>query len=632
MCGILGQFSTKEKLNKNLFLKALNNINHRGPDDFGIEEGYLNEHNFLLGHKRLSIIDLSSKGKQPFQSKDKRFTLIFNGEIYNYLELKKILINKGFSFNSESDTEVLLNAWIYWGTDCLDKLIGMFSFGILDKLKNTLHIVRDGFGIKPLFYFNNIDCSEIFFSSEIEPIRVISDKKNTLNKNKAIEYLFYSLYDHEEETFIKEINSLKQGHFIKFDLNNKTKTITRWWDPNIKEKLDITYEEAKIEVKNQFLKNIELHLRSDVRIASALSGGLDSSAIIACIKYLKPDMDIETFTYSAEDKNINEDYWAKLISDFTGFKNNLVTINKSDFKNDLKELIKSQGEPFGSTSIYAQYCVHRKMKENNFKVVIDGQGGDELLGGYSGYRDEKIRKFIYNGDFNKYFEYLKSLSKNYNLKFEELFKLSLKGILPRNILNKLTLAKNKNKYKWINFNEILEFDKNNINYFSDSTLSKYFNSSNNLTDFLYLSVDYVGLPSLLRHEDRNSMNFSLESRVPFLTNDFAEFMFKLPDEFLVSNTGRTKSIFRDSMKGILPNQIIERKDKLGFETPEFVLVKSLLEDIDQIIDIAKEIPFFNYKNLKNYLQFLTSDKKNFDWIAWRIINLCYWIKINKINI
>ena len=632
MCGILGQFSSKNILNKNQFLNTLNILNHRGPDDYGIEEGFIKDYNFFIGHKRLSIIDLTKTGKQPFKSKDNRFILVFNGEIYNYLELRKELLNLGFTFNSKSDTEVLLNAWICWGVDSIKKLIGMFSFGILDKSEMNLYLVRDGFGIKPLFYSANSNISEVIFGSEIKPLRNLSKEKKYLNTKKTYEYLVHGLTDYEEETFINDIYSLKQGHYIKFDLNKRKRVITRWWEPKINNKYDLTYQEAKIEVKKRFLKNIEIHLRSDVDIATTLSGGVDSTAIVSAIKYLKPDLKIESFTYSASRNSINEVKWSNIVSKKLDIRNNLVNINSEEFQDDLKELVKLQGEPFGSTSIYASYRVFREIREKNYKVVLDGQGGDEVLGGYDGYPYAKIRNYFHKRNYSGYFNFLKNLSKN-DLSNYELLKISAKGFLPLNVLNKISLLRNYNKFNWINLRNIPQAKNMKINYYSRNKIKKYFqNRENNLSNYLYESIDSLGLSSLLRYGDRNSMANSIESRVPFLTTDFAEFMLCLPDDFLVSNKGITKSIFKDSMKDIIPEEIIQRKDKIGFETPEFELIKLLMKDIDEFIDIAKEIPFFNYKNLKNYLNYLTTSKENFDWVSWRIINFCYWFKINNLDI
>ena len=632
MCGILGQFSSTNILNKNQFLNTLNILNHRGPDDYGIEGGFINDFNFFIGHKRLSIIDLTKSGNQPFKSEDNRFILVFNGEIYNYLELKKELSNLGFTFNSTSDTEVLLNAWICWGVDSIEKLIGMFSFGILDKSEMSLHIVRDGFGIKPLFYSFNDNCSEIIFASEINPLRSLSKEKKYLNTKKTYEYLAHSLSDYEEETFLNDIYSLKQGHYIKFDLNKRNREINRWWKPNIKNKFDITYQEAKIEVRKRFLKNIEMHLRSDVDIPTTLSGGIDSTAIVSSIKHLKPDLKIESFTYSASSNSLNEVKWSNIVTRKLDIKNNLVNINIEEFKDDIKELIKSQGEPFGSTSIYASYKVFKAIKDKNFKVVLEGQGGDEVLGGYDGYPYAKIRNYLNKGDFFAYLNFLKNLSKN-NLTKLDLLKISAKGFLPLTVLNKISLSNNFNKFNWLNIRNITEKEKLEINYYSRDNIKRYFqNNENNLSNYLYQSIDNYGLSSLLRYGDRNSMANSIENRVPFLTTDFAEFMLRLPDDFLVSNKGITKSIFKESMRDIIPTEIIQRKDKIGFQTPEFELIKILMNDIDEFIDIAKEIPFLNYKNLKKYLLFLIKSKKNFDWISWRIINFCYWFKINKLDI
>jgi asparagine synthase (glutamine-hydrolysing) len=396
MCGIGGIIGNN--INKVIVNNFNTLLSHRGPDDYNFlflfnENSFIKTKNpnpenkpiLFLIHRRLSIIDLTDKALQPMSSENNNYHIIFNGEIYNYLELKQELIRKGYSFLSTSDTEVLLKCYMEYKENCLNKLVGMFAFAILNIKDKELFLARDFFGIKPLYYIHN---NNFFaFSSEIKPLLSLIQKP-TINKQKLYEYLANNLTDYNEEIIIKDIKQLPLSHYLKVnfqDLNNIKITKQRYYELKLNEIKDITFEEAKNKLRELFLKNIELHLRSDVMIGCCLSGGIDSSSIVSAIKYLYPNTELHTFSFVVDNFELSEEKYVDIIIKEKNTIGHKVKINDEDLIYDLDELIKCQEIPFGSTSIYAQHRVFKLIKENNIKVVLDGQGADELLAGYDGY-------------------------------------------------------------------------------------------------------------------------------------------------------------------------------------------------------------------------------------------------------
>jgi len=388
MCGILGVFTNEisENFEYN-FQKSLKLLNHRGPDDSGLNIFTTNGGILAIGQTRLSIIDLTSSGHQPMQTDDGRYSIVFNGEIYNYIELREELKKEGYIFKTNSDTEVLLNAWIEWGLDGVVKYNGMFSFAVYDVLNNSITLVRDAFGIKPLFYCLNDN--KLYFSSEINALISLLPSAPNLNYQQAYNYLVWGKYDNDEQTFYKNIYHLKPSHSLTIKLKDyvdgkKSMLPERWWWPSIKEQ-DISFNVAAKKVREIFLENIRLQLRSDVSIGAALSGGIDSSAIVCAIRYLEPEMPIHTFSYISDDESISEEKWVDIINNYVDAISHKVKAGSDDLIQNLDKLIKTQGEPFGSSSIYAQYKVFETVREAGITVILDGQGADELFAGYSGY-------------------------------------------------------------------------------------------------------------------------------------------------------------------------------------------------------------------------------------------------------
>ena len=632
MCGFIGLFSDIEELHgRNIVRRSLENMNHRGPDGDGVSSYKIYDKSLILGHKRLSILDLSNSANQPMESDDKNYSIVFNGEIYNYIELRKILIKLGHNFKTKSDTEVLLNCWSRWGENSLSKINGMFAFAIFDNREKTLTLVRDGYGIKPLYF--SMDSNGLYFASEINSLIDFLPSKPNVNFKRSINYLVAGIYDNNSETFYENIYSLEPGKFLKYDLKrNFKKELTQWWNPKVNLDDKMSDQESEEYFREIFLRNLKQHLRSDVQFAVTLSGGLDSSVLSYCIRSLEPDMPINTFTYVAENESFNEEKYCDIVNkDIKGIPHK-VFIDKNNFVSDLENLVKTQGEPFGDLSIYSQYCVYKAVKEEGFKVTIDGQGADELIGGYYGYPEQKIKSLIYNYKYLDAIRYIKYLIKNKQFNFSNKFKTLIKSLLPNeyvDYLNILTLKYNLKNNRIFNYKEIksLREDQFSIKKLiikrSPKINNRYFNS------YLRDQQMEFGLMPILRVLDRNSMNFSVEARVPFLSKEISEFVLSLPENKIVSPIGVTKKVLRDSFRNIIPDQIISRKDKIGFQAPNYKFIKEIREEIPYILESSADIPFINYFETKIYVEELIKNQKSYDPIIWRLINYCLWWRMHS---
>ncbi len=622
MCGIIGSISNR--VNRNTFENSMKLMIKRGPDNSGISIFNINQHLVHLGHQRLSIIDLSDNGKQPFFSVDKKFAIIFNGEIYNYKELREELRNLGYSFTTETDTEVLLNCWIEWRELSLEKLIGMFAFAVLDFTDNVMTCVKDPFGIKPFYYHFHND--EFFFASDIASLKKLIDKKITINENAAFSFLINSKYDIGNETFSNSIYSLKPATLIKISLNGHLSLSEEvWYKPKIVEDNRITYKDAVEGLRDMFLESVRLHLRSDVPLGVTLSGGLDSSAVACAIKHLEPDFPINTFSYVAKNTILSEEKWIDIVNAKINSQAHKIIFEDDSIIDDLNELVLAQGEPFSTASIYAQFRVFKEVKQRGVTVTLDGQGGDEILCGYDGYPREIFNSLI---DDYKYLNALNYL-KNYNLNNST--HISIPAEIAKRYISKSVLSSGKKILKgrsfpnWINHNKINNtfiLEKNEI-LFKKSEINK-----RRLSASLASELTYSRIPRLLRYADKNSMNFSIESRVPFLNIELSKFMLRMPEKFMVSEKGESKDLFKHAMKGIVPIEIINRKDKIGFEAPEKNIVLKMNKINAINFDGLESLQFIDIDKVRKHV-FSTLHSNNYNNIIWRLIILSKWAENNK---
>lgn len=595
MCGIAGIFSLdKDQVSESRLVQMSDKIAHRGPDGYGT---WISENERIgFAHRRLAIIDLDVSANQPMHYLD-RYTIVFNGEIYNYLELKRRLVYKGYSFKTKSDTEVLLALYDYKREELLDEVDGMFAFCIYDAKEDTLFCARDRFGEKPFFYWNSE--STFLFASEMKSLWAAGIEKLP-DEEMVFLYLAYGTqynYESPDGTFFKGIRQLEPATFLKVD-NYKNICKRKYWDIDWKfQQKDVSSLEAVNAFTDLFSSSIMRRLRSDVPVGSSLSGGLDSSSIVMMIDKLKSGSQVQK-TFSARFTGFERDEgsFIDIVVASAKVECHQVFLTPEILQSKLKEVAYYQEEPFGSTSIVAQWEVMKLAKEHNVTVLLDGQGADEILAGYLPFFSSYFSGLCRSNrrDFKNQIAYFRTMyGKDYPLglgwKFDTFFPAARTFF--RNIKNAFTMPG-----YFTQFNSEFLMEYKNTRYSLDY--------NNSLNGALYFALMKGGMQNLLRYADRNSMAHSREVRLPFLDYKLVEFVFSLPDHFKLKD-GWTKFILRDSMKNILPVPICWRKEKVGFEPPNYksAPIECFQESIHQltlkkIINPAKALPGLSWEYIQ----------------------------------
>ena len=664
MCGISGVISQK-KIKVDSFFKMNQVINHRGPDDEGFvffkehdiivagsnqtsidswqsSENYsptynikeIKDDDFILafGHRRLSILDLSPKGHQPLCDDTGRYWITYNGEIYNYLELRDELEKLGFQFNTTTDTEVILVAFKAWGIDCQNKFNGMWSFAIFDSKEKKIFLSRDRFGIKPFYYWFDF-FGNFFFASEIKQFTVLDGWKSLLNKNRAYDYLYYSLTDHTEETLFKNVFCLPPGHCFYGNLDDvliqkskKRLSVVNWY---VSSEIAFkgTFNEAKDIFLDRFKEAIKLHLRADVSVGSALSGGLDSSSIVSCINvFLKDQGKSElqkTFSSCSLDEKYDEKKWIDEVVKATGVDSYFVYPDGKDVFSLTEKIVWHMDEPYQSQSVFLGYHVFKKARENNVIVLLNGQGADEYLSGYSDFKILRQKKLFKKLKFKQLFKELNSFSE-----LSTIVKGIVIELLPRSIIFALSTRTNHHK-KLDRIIEIKQLVKKKKHPYSNKKYSK-----SDPVEISKYQLFNDPLQRYLKWEDRNSMAHSVEARVPFLDYRLVEFSQSLPLEFLDA-PAKTKKILVESMEGILNEKVRQRKDKKGFITPE---QRWLISDYpEEFINLIESTAKYSMGIIKKeeavkYIRSMQRGEIEFDYSYWRIIQFCIWMKVFNVQV
>lgn len=617
MCGIVGIVRFDEKpIKKEELQTMMQVIKHRGPDD----EGMFIDGHVGLGHVRLSILDLSSAGKQPMTDPTGRYTIIQNGESYNYIELREELKARGYKFTTQTDTEVLLNGYIEWGESVLDKLNGMFALAIYDKEKQTLFIARDRFGVKPLYY--HIGDGQLIFASEIPAILKALPGKPKANENAIFDYLVFNRTDQTEDTFFADIFKLQHGCSFTLDLKQsytkETLPIRKWY--NLAEHVQqVKAESGKWKGQERehymdlFKKAIELRLRSDVPWGVCLSGGIDSSAITATIirELKKPDVHSFSAVYG-KDSSADE---SNFIDEFKGIVPNMHYIypDADRLYAHLDDYVRIQGEPTPTTSPYALYCVLDEASKY-VKVILDGQGSDEAIAGY-----EYIPGLYYKSLFTHFHwcrlakeivQYAKLHKSWRHVKYMVFFLLPSKvrmkvRVKQRGYVDPAFVAKHK-----------------------ASVIADKLYGTNTMEEMLIAHFEYK-LEHLTKWGDRDTMAFGVEGRSPFLDKDLVEYSIALKDELKIKG-GYTKFILREVMKGIMPEKVRLRVDKRGFAVPQDEWMRTekfqnLVNDILNSESFAKRGYFLPEEAKKLYQRHLDREI-NISKDIWKWINLELWFR------
>jgi asparagine synthase (glutamine-hydrolysing) len=630
MCGIAGYVTGSDPRPVAAFqASVLRTLAHRGPDDAGwltdreVGSGDMpgDPGRWGLLHRRLAILDLSALGHQPMVSPDGRYAITFNGEIYNYVELRRELEKGGVCVASQSDTEVLLQAYARWGPACLPRLVGMFALAITDRDRRRMFLARDPFGIKPLYYAR--PGGGFAFASEIKALRPVVSGR--VRPSRLFDYLRDGLTDDGGGTLLKDVHQLPAAHWMEVDLDTGTPTEPRrYWDIDLDRRADLSFPEAVARIRELFLDSVRLHLRSDVPVGAALSGGIDSSAIVAAMRAVEPRADLHTFSFVADDPSIGEEQYADLAAKSAGATARKVRIEPGDLAADLDKLVASQDEPFGSTSIYAQYRVFRLAAEHKIKVMLDGQGADELLAGYHGYFPERLGTLLGRGEWLKAYSFARRASKRSGVGGQTaLLARGLKRLLPGRVQSRGRAMLGRSA--WLNGQWFADRGVD------DAVEVRPGRRKDQLRERLYHTLTRTSLPMLLRYEDRNSMAWSIESRVPFLTPALAEFVLSLPEEYLISPYGVTKHVFREAMRGIVPDAILDRRDKIGFATPEKKWLQELGPWVGDTLARVSRIPALDAAAVDREWRAVLAGTKTFDWRVWRWVNLVRWAEAGDVR-
>ncbi|WP_100076844.1 asparagine synthase (glutamine-hydrolyzing) [Chryseobacterium camelliae] len=564
MCGIVGIVSRNKNILTYQQIKMMTDaIEHRGPDGDGqwIDE----TENVGLGHRRLSIIDLSDAGSQPMHYLD-RYSIVFNGEIYNYLEIRDFLSTKGYVFRSDSDTEVLMANFDYKKEKCLEDFDGMFAFAIWDKQEQKLFCARDRFGEKPFYYYQNNE--SFYFGSEMKALWRVDVPRKT-NGRMLFNYWHFGYINNSNdlsETFYEDIYQLEPSHYMFIDSNGKIVKKHKYWDIDHRNQLDfVDFREAKETFFRLFETSISRRLRSDVAVGTSLSGGLDSSSTVCMINHMKVN-GVEQKTFSARFPNFvkDESVYIDKVLDTVNAKGISCFPTTESMLNNVDKIIHHQEEPFGTLSIAAQYEVMKLARENGVIVLLDGQGADEYLCGYHGLIDSFFIE-LKSKDKKLYREQLKTYKEVHSSNKINNISRRLRNNFLKEMLSDAQIDKLLGIKSGID-NYIKKDAKKDLysKYKNEQFDRKY--SASSLNEMLYHATFRGGLQELLRYADRNSMAHSLEVRLPFLSHELVEFVFTLPSICKVNN-GFSKFILREAMNEIVPKDIVWRKDKIGYEPP-----------------------------------------------------------------
>ena len=565
MCGIAGKLHWGKNFDSNLIARMNDAIKHRGPDDFGINE----LENISLGHRRLSIIDLSANARQPMTEVTGRYHIVFNGEIYNYLELKEELVEHGFEFINKSDTEVVLNAYKHWGVNCLTKFNGMFAFVIWDKEKQELFAARDRFGKKPFYYsFAN---KQFCFASE--PKAILEDK--TISNEKDIEALNCYLalgYILAPLSFYKNIKKLKPAHYIIIKNKGNSFIETQYWDyaDAFRTKTKQSVDEIKENILYHLEKSVKYRLIADVPVGAFLSGGIDSSSIVASIKKLTPTP-LHTFNIGFEQKSYNEYDDALRVSKLFNTQHHAKLIKDNDVQQLINDAINAFDEPFADNSLIPMYEVS-KMAAKHVKVVLSGDGADEIFAGYITYKADnyfntykKTPTFLRRGFGNL----VQHIDTNSQQKIG--FKYKLKQFLGGAVGDEIQAH-----YSWrLYFTpeeriKILGEQHRKLVYDTDPILKfrEHYNKVKDLDllhQHLYVDAQTWLTDDILPKVYRTTMNAGIEARAPYLDVNFVEYVASIPYQLKLNN-GKTKFILKSALEKLLPQDVLYKK-KSGFNAP-----------------------------------------------------------------
>jgi asparagine synthase (glutamine-hydrolysing) len=609
MCGVAGfidfkgELFSKEK-RASFIGDSVKLLGRRGPDAHGVKHWELGNSHITFIHTRLSIIDLSVEANQPFLSEDSKFALLFNGELYNYIELRD-QIDDGHIYRTRSDTEVLLQAYRHYGLDMFKQLEGMFAGAVFDIEDQKIHLFRDHIGIKPLYYYK--DSRGVVFASEPKVIRKAIPSTNRVNKCQASTYMMFGISDYGAETFFEGIHQLEPGQMLNIDLSRQSCHLAKYYLPS--EAVDAGRETTPKDYYELIMDVVKRQLRSDVQVGMSLSGGIDSGVIATCSgKLLGADASkLKALTYVAPGYKNDESDNARSIAYNAGLSWIPVEFNANNFEEDFTALVKYMEEPFGSLSIFAQFNIMKAAKAEGCKVMLDGQGGDELYIGYPRLAQriiiENLRKGRLNSAFSEWY---------WAVKRQEM--ATIYPLLSNIYFNLFSLAKVKKMKlfsRYVNAEYLLAYDEEAmIDFFSAKSMKE------KQVDELFRFI----LPRLLKYADRNSMFHSVESRVPHLAQRNVYYGLNVPIKDKI-HQGWTKHIIRKAFENEMPKSVIWQTRKIGFDTPQGLWLNKIYSFIESEIDDLGGLI-----SIQNVLEALKDPVKGQDHGLFRVLSFIFAVR------
>ncbi len=624
MCGIAGILVKRPHpdLNSGIVEAMMKSIQHRGPDDSGVEW----QGNVGLGFRRLSIIDVSPSGHQPMWDDTRTFCIVFNGEVYNYLELREELRAKGHRFRSGSDTEVILASFKEWGKECIRRFNGMWAFAILDTRSGSLFCSRDRFGVKPFYYYQ--DKNVFLFASEIKALIATGLVKPVENEARAFELVALGYMDTSDETLFRDVSSLQGAHSMTVSANGSILKERYWSVPETTSERGEDLPTAARRFNDLFLDSVKLRLRSDVPLAVLLSGGQDSSAIVCvvdglrkgalnAVEKLKTDK-LHTYSSCYEDPRFDEREYIDAVVRQCDVEAHYLFPQQPDLATDLKKLTWHMDEPVHNSNAFAHWTLMKAIGQEKIRVLLSGQGADESLAGYDRLLiGPQLLDLFDAGRFSDLSEESRLMGSKYGFSRSYIAAQVMKSMVPASIwpaLKAVVVEKALDVYDWSRVQSM--WDSHPTSYRRGDRVTHRM-----LTDFTQNS-----LPRILHSEDRTSMAFSIEERFPFLDYRLVEYAFQLPPEMKLYR-GETKRVLRHAMAPVLPEKIRNRSSKIGFSTPTRDWTRALLgsEYIKELLS-QHNIPGVRRDKMMGLSRFAENNALGNEQakLVWRFIGYLVW--------
>jgi asparagine synthase (glutamine-hydrolysing) len=591
---------------------------HRGPDD----SGHFETEGVALGHRRLSIIDLSTAGRQPMANEDGTCIVVFNGEIYNFKELRPQLEGRGHRFRSHTDTEVILHAYEEWGLDCLSKFVGMFAFALYDSRQAKLLLARDHLGVKPLYFYR--DAGRLLFASEMKAIQRVCPQSKSPNYAAIYDFVTLSRFDHDETTSFAGIQQVRPGHFLQLELGRESEAEqVRYWTCTPEEAADTNdYSNPTETFRRMFDESVALQLRSDVPVGVFLSGGLDSSAILTTAGGLTREK-LQTFSVWHAGPEYDEQHYAEAVLSQCDVECYDTRPNSDKLATDMRAFIRAQEVPTNGPGPFSEWCVS-ELARGRVKVLLSGQGPDEMLGGYHHHFEPYVR--------SRYEEIVSTRAWSQLSEFyREIVQIS--RCAGRSVLYYLAAAGMSRAYVYkkrarravndrLLLPELRQYGKE-VLVESEEELA----GATPLDRALGQTLMGWGIARLLHYADRNTMNFSLEARVPFLDHRLVEYCMGLPYRMKIRGHV-TKHILRESMQERVPATILERTDKKGYPTPIGAWLRQQEPFVRQVMDPATltRRRVLEPKVVQRLIDRHMTGRVDNGWTLWQLLNLELWLQ------